>query len=343
MKLLIDSLNRLDVSAVPIVLFVDRNGVIRQRNPKPSDINSFLQQQFPDSVESNRIELPAIGGDRHALNEEWDPAIARYSKHLRDNPNDSRAMFRLGVSYRARFDDATTPNANDFVKSIHWWRAALAANPNQYIWRRRLQQYGPILSKPYPFYDWVETARAEIRRRGDMPVELITMPKGAELVGPATESKSETPSGSGAEPDPSGLVSRDTGGEVLIREAVIPSTEKKRTARIHLMMNPDPSSDYQWNNEADPVRIWLSDETFDIPRRAIEVEHVVDTATSSELRSAEFEVSWDPSIEKRVASGSAPRLSGYAVYHLCHKKSGVCEFRRQDFEIDVFDTKTGQP
>ena len=43
-----------------------------------------------------------------------------------------------------------------------------------------MQQYGPRLDKPYPFYDWVETAREEIRARGETPSPLRVEPAGAE-------------------------------------------------------------------------------------------------------------------------------------------------------------------
>ena len=36
----------------------------------------------------------------------------------------------------------------------------------------RIQQYGPRLDKPYPFYDWVPTAIEEITARGETPVDL---------------------------------------------------------------------------------------------------------------------------------------------------------------------------
>ena len=59
-----------------------------------------------------------------------------------------------------------------FQRAIDAWGQALAIDPNHYIWRRRIQQYGPRLIKPYPFYDWVEQAAREIRARGETPVEL---------------------------------------------------------------------------------------------------------------------------------------------------------------------------
>lgn len=53
-----------------------------------------------------------------------------------------------------------------------------------YIFRRRIQQYGPRLDKPYPFYDWVSEARAAVLARGETPVEPRVEPGGAELAAP---------------------------------------------------------------------------------------------------------------------------------------------------------------
>jgi hypothetical protein len=38
-------------------------------------------------------------------------------------------------------------------KAVQYWTMALDMDSNQYIWRRRIQQYGPRLEKPYSFYD----------------------------------------------------------------------------------------------------------------------------------------------------------------------------------------------
>ena len=43
MTLLVDSLNALDVKAVPIVLLVDSSGVIRRRNPSVKEVRDFLE------------------------------------------------------------------------------------------------------------------------------------------------------------------------------------------------------------------------------------------------------------------------------------------------------------
>jgi hypothetical protein len=345
MTLLIDSLNRLDVSGVPIVLFVDRHGIIRNRNPRPSELDDFISTKFDNDEDARAIELPTISGDPFAIAGRWDDAIAKYSTHLRENPSDDRAMFRLGVCYRSRFDGSAKVDPRDFAHSIDYWQAALVVNPNQYIWRRRIQQYGPILSKPYPFYDWVDQAFSEIRQRGEAPVVLRTAPKGAELVGPSSlvSSGLKVANTTNQEPDPSGAVSRDSGLVVTINSAVVQSTEKKQSARVHLLMQPNADSDFHWNNEADPVRVWVAtNDTLTVHQSLVEFPQDAE-ATSNEIRTAEFEVSWDDSVSPPEGEGSKI-LSGYAVYHICNKTTGVCVFWRQDIQIDVLaNTKKGQP
>ena len=84
------------------------------------------------------------------------------------------------------------------------WGKALDIDPNQYIWRRRIQQYGPRLDKPYSFYDWVREARREIMARGETPAQLLLEPGGAEFAYPS-ESFERTKTVQ-EEPDPRGRI-----------------------------------------------------------------------------------------------------------------------------------------
>ena len=73
----------------------------------------------------------------------------------------------------------------------------------------RIQQFGPRMMKPYPFYTWTDAARAAIEERGDLPVALRVEPRGAELAEPAREfGVAAEPL---AEPDPDGRILRDSG------------------------------------------------------------------------------------------------------------------------------------
>jgi len=133
-------------------------------------------------------------------------AIAAYERALRLAPGDGSTEFRLGVAFRHRHDSARR-EPGDFQAAALHWAAALESDPNQYIWRRRIQvsvrrdhQFGPRLDKPYPFYDWVEEARAAIRARGEEPVALVAEPTGSEIAAPA-EGFAPAEEGS-REPDP---------------------------------------------------------------------------------------------------------------------------------------------
>ena len=114
--------------------------------------------------------------------------------------------FRLGVAHRMRHESAGR-RPGDFQAAIDAWGRALELDPNQYIWRRRIEQYGPRLTKPYAFYDWVVPAKAEISRRGETPVPLAVEPYGSELAGPVRDVVAEA--SVPLEPDPKGQIHRD--------------------------------------------------------------------------------------------------------------------------------------
>ena len=108
----------------------------------------------------------------------------------------------------------------DFQAAIDAWGRALELDPNQYIWRRRIEQYGPRLAKPYAFYDWVAQAKAEISRRGETPVPLAVEPYGSELAGPVRDVLAEA--SAPFEPDPKGQIHRDEQRLIEAEVVVVP-------------------------------------------------------------------------------------------------------------------------
>ena len=129
-------------------------------------------------------------------------------------------QFRAGVALRMRFDGSQV-RGTDLQGCIAWF-AALMGVPNQYIWRRRIQQWGPPLDKPYAFYDWVAAARAEVQERGERPVTLRVPLSRAER---ALRSRSvPVPAGGAVEPDPDGRVTKDPGRLVRLEVAVALNT-----------------------------------------------------------------------------------------------------------------------
>ena len=328
MTMLVDPLNTLDVSAVPIVLLIDEVGVIRYRKPSLAQVKTFLSSDEPATeTTSPRVAGSEwTAGDLAALQGQFNKAIAFYSSMLEANPDNARLNFRLGVVYRMKFD-SPQGTAADFVTAVQHWKRALELDPNQYIWRRRIQQYGPILDKPYPFYNWVSRARAEIVARGDQPIRLRVEPQGAELAGP--RSPLHVDAVTNESPDAGGKILRDDEGAIHVESTVVPATNpKQRALRVHMMLEPHPANGFAWNNEADPVRIW-----FDAPdglelSTALVSLPLPPEATSRERRSADIEIRWD---------GAAPpkQLVGYVLYHVCEKDSGVCLYRRQDVKISL--------
>ena len=128
--------------------------------------------------------------------------------------------FRLGVAHRMRFE-TDKRREGDFQAAVTAWSQALELDPNQYIWRRRIEQYGPRLAKPYPFYDWVEQARDEITSRGQKPIELAEEPYGSELASPSRGSLKATEQVSD-EPDPLGRINRDRRHLIEAEVVVVP-------------------------------------------------------------------------------------------------------------------------
>jgi hypothetical protein len=99
-------------------------------------------------------------------------AVDRYKQAAQIAAESGAAQFRLGVALRMRFD-SSLGNPDDFQSAVNAWGRALDIDPNHYIYRRRIQQYGPRLIKPYPFYDWIQQARVDMAERGDKPLELV--------------------------------------------------------------------------------------------------------------------------------------------------------------------------
>ena len=136
------------------------------------------------------------------------------------------ARFRLGVAYRMRHDSGRA-RSGDFQRAVDAWTGALSRRQKQYIWRRRIQQYGPLLDKPYPFYPWVTEARQSIQRRDEHPITLRTGLSGAELLDPRSETK-----GTGSDTIPE--AAEAAGERVTVDTAVVADSERRSVVRLHV-------------------------------------------------------------------------------------------------------------
>ncbi len=344
-----DAITKLDLAAVPIPVLIDEHGIVRNRRPRPGQLAAFVKSQFaaPDSVPPAIPAERATPGywrsvvasngeqDRAAKTELADTlihfgnardttaAIEAYEALLGQDEDNGKLHFRLGVAYRKRFDSEMR-QPGDFEEASRHWTRAVQIDPNQYIWRRRIEQYGPRLIKPYPFYDWIDEAIAEIRRRGEKPIELTVPLTGSEIAEPSRQMDSVAVAFS--EPDPEDRIEIDSDHLIRIETAVVPATIKPGgTARVHLVMIPDSG---KWNNESEGVRVWIKDaEGATVSTRGFQLPNP-EVPESSEPRAVDFEV-------RAGDHAGSGKLHGYALYFACVNETGQCLYRRQDFEIPI--------
>ena len=346
--ILVDSLDLLEVMVVPITLAIDEHGVIRAVNPDVDQIKEeFLSKTYdpPASVtaaQAGRPErLAAPGADAGA--DAWrayadalfrweSPArltetIDAYERAAHDAPEDGSTQFRLGVAYRARYDSGDR-QVEDFQLAVEHWERALDIDPNHYIRRRRIQQYGPRLDKPYPFYDWVPTARAELDARGEIPAALTVEPGGAEFASPARvfEATSDTRE----EPDGRGRIYRDTGEFIEVERLTVPTAiAAGSSTRAHLIFRPNVGRKAHWNNEVDDLVFWVEPPAgWDVDHQYLTVPSPQEVV-SQEPRRVEFELRSPDNVSGSVS------IPGYALYYVCEDVDGTCLYRRQDVVLNI--------
>lgn len=341
---LVDPLNLMGLAVVPVTLLIDEEGIVRFRGDL-ENLDQFLRTEPGGPArtppEVSRPSLDVLAGE--ASTPEglrryadalflWggpariDLAIDTYRRALAREPDHGPTLFRLGVAYRQRYDSERR-RQDDFHAAVASWGKALAIDPNQYIWRRRIQQYGPRLMKPYPFYDWVDEARADIAARGETAAALPVEPRGAEIAHP---SQSFTGATDHSAPDPQGKIRRDDKGFVRTEVTVVPTLiEPGAAGRVHLVLRPNPEIEAHWNNEAEDLAVWIDPPPgWQVDQRLLSVANPPELV-SDEDRRLEFEIK-----SPKDFAGTA-RLSGYALYYVCEDVRGACLYRRQDIALDI--------
>lgn len=344
-----DPFNHLELSVVPVTVLADPEGVILLIQPLVERLDEIEESHIgrPGEAVSEHEKIgrrapKATTGEAGTTDwgsqavqlatwgdpQELDDAVGVAETAVGDG-EDPGAWFRLGVIRRMRHDSPLR-RADDFAAAVVAWTHALELDPNNYIWRRRLQQYGPRLAKPYPFYDWVPLAREEIAARGEEPVRLLAEPRGAEFAEPLSVSIAPFSADETTEPDPAGSVVTDEGLISVSSVLIPPAARPGEAVRAHLILEPNAAVDAHWNNEAGLSQTWISGPdgwAIDPPLQTMEpgTEDI-----SSEARHIEFEIG----IPEDVGEGTHT-ISGYALYYACEGRNGVCVYRRQDISIDV--------
>ena len=349
-----DPINVMQTRGVPIEVAIDENGIVRSVKPNMKTFEAeFLDKTFePVGVDASakavKAARPDLGelrrrAEKSGSSAAWrglgdalvlwggaegiDKAIGAYEKAIEIEPGDGDAFFRLGVCYRFRYESEGRKEG-DFQRAVDYWGKARAVEPNQYIWRRRIEQYGPRLAKPYPFYDWVETAMREVRARGEQPVSPGVLLSGSEIASPARRFEGE--GGRFKSPDAEGRILRDVQGLVEAEVTVVPSVVKAGgAARVYVTLGPNAKHKAHWNNEAGPLKLWV-----DVPggwkvQPQLVISPQGEQPETSEARELEFEV-YVPAGAQGVSE-----LKAYALYYVCEGVDGVCYFLRQDIGVAI--------
>lgn len=349
--ILVDSLNLLGVAAVPITVGIDAHGIVRRLMRRPTELASFLGEDYPaprdeaprparldpdvalahareaDTAEAWHAAARAVflwGGDRRL-----DEACRSFEKAAQLS-EDPVYLFQLGVALRRKWESEQR-EPGDFQAAIAAWQAALDTRPSQYIWRRRIQQYGPRLKKPYPFYDWVRQARLDLRARGEDPALLRVEPRGTELAEPAEtfESAAEVKN-----PDPDRKIDRDVDLLARIEATVVPRrVAPGSTARVHLTLRVGEEVPAHWNNEIDELLVWIEPpDGVQVSDRRLTWPNPKEPE-SDEIRELELEIQ----VPKKAGRYS---LEGYALYAVCRDDDGTCLYRRQEFTVSIEVSET---
>ena len=335
-----DQMTSLGLAVVPVFVLLDENGVVLENRLRPNQFEKLLSKQpvsTSPKIEAKRkktdCESYVASGDAKLMQRQPNKAIKLYERALTFASNDEVDLvplieFRLGVAYRARYDSKNGANPNDFSNASSYWTRAREGNPNQYIWRRRIEQYGPRNIKPYPFYDWVDDAVKEIRARGEQPVELNVRLAGAEIALPAKRSAQSDPIAAAENPDRESKITLVDSAQPEIKASITTVPSKiapGQTVRVHVQFQP--GNGMKWNNESTRLQVWIEGIEGQVSKQLFSVTPP-STATSTETRGIEFEYT----ANKNSAEFG---IAGFVLANVCPDAEGVCLFRRCNLEFDI--------
>jgi hypothetical protein len=323
---LADQLDLLNLDTVPLTVAVDEYGIVRLTELPMSAAktigDTFVRQTYAKPDATPRIER-GVFDTLHT----WTQAIAFFAREADRRPNDGAAQFRLGSAYRARYDSPDR-RSTDFASAERHWGRALDLDPNRYIWRRRVQQYGPRPAEPYAFFDWIRDARHDIAARGETPVPLAVEPGDSEFDTPDPRvSALRAPA---TAPDPRGRIRRDAGEFVRVESTTVPADPAPGdTVRVHVMFRPNTQTKAHWNNSVDPLVYWMMPPGDVGVSASGLVAPNADSEVSQETRTVEYDVTIPRTAARPLT------IPGYALYYVCEDVNGVCMYRRHDITVTI--------
>ncbi len=311
-----------------MVVAVNEQGVVVSHRASHDFVNKWLAGDVNVTLKEDWKPAASKLPDIHA---QYDPTdleglnkiIASFEETRATSEKFPALHFELGVFYRSRFE--LTGDVKDFQNSIDSWTTAREQNPNQYIYRRRIEQYGARLEKPYPFYDWVDQAITEIRERGEQPVELKVPIGGAEIAGRARQFQANDWS---IDWEKAVEINADEADLLQIQAVAVPTKVRPGTStRIHVLALP--GEDAKWNNETEPATFVLkpNDQVELSDPRAVHEQPK--EAETTETRQFEFEV-----LLKKGATEPVT-VEGAVLTNICIDSSGVCTYLRKPFKVTI--------
>lgn len=172
-----DPFNLTGSFAVPNAILVDAGGTVVTTRIRPDGLAVALEELEPfTAIDTREIPPPQLAQlDRLAKDDLDRPLLEAVSRCLwsgaapteadlrtlraRASGDERRGdhVFWSGVAERLAYD-AAGGRGPGFARAVAAWHDAHALVPSQYIWRRRIQQYGPRLDQPYDFYAWMPEA-----------------------------------------------------------------------------------------------------------------------------------------------------------------------------------------
>jgi hypothetical protein len=324
--MLADSFDLLNLDTVPLTVAVDEYGIVRFTE-LPMAAAKTIGETFINQTYAKPSSTPPIDRGRLEMLHTGTDAIQLYAEDVRQHPSDGAAHFRLGSAFRARYDSPSRV-PDDFANAERHWARALDLDPNRYIWRRRVQQYGPRMAEPYAFFDWIRDARQVIAERGETPIPLAVEPGDSEFEKPDPGAATNAPS---REPDPRGRIRRDRGEFIAVDTAAVPAAPAAgETVRVHVTFRPNVSTKAHWNNSVDPLVYWMTPPAgVGVAARAL-VAPNAGTEVSQETRTVEYDVKLPTS-----APHGRVTIPGYALYYVCEDVNGVCMYRRHDITVTI--------
>lgn len=303
----VDRYGLLEVTRLPLTLFVDERSVVRRIATRDDP-----RGQLAEFLSAPPAPRPTARAVRLDVPRSTTGAVRRYEREL-EREGTPAAHFRLGSAYRARYDNPRR-RPGDFARAVEHWSRAHTLRPENSVWRARLAQYAPAAYKPYPFYDWVERARHDLRGVGIDPVELKTPLTRAEQAYPTTRLEA-------AEPDPGPeLGGRASDADGIEVEAVAVTVGLRPGGAVRVLVELRPMGRTRWGEGRPSFR-------FRAPAGWEGTGERVTAADEGHLRRFELD------LRRTTAKEADFHLQGTAEYHVC--EGGDCFSTRRAVTVPL--------